>query len=205
MSPNKLFEVLSLAGRTIRARILGPAAPKAARREQHRRRPGFEALEDRWLLSALPVLPAPQFRAALHGHHHHHGHAAQHVTILTPNAGSTVSHFLTVTGQVTGKGHGWPVVLVQPELPGEPWYVQPAVTKLNPDGTFSTQVYIGNTTTPPGTQFRIVVILAKSHAQAQHSFPEGKMLKALPAGLPESQVVQVSLAGSHPHGPSGPS
>jgi len=114
------------------------------------------------------------------------------VVIETPATGDVVGRYTTVTGKIGPYTHGWPVVLVQPILAGEPWYVQPEVLKINCNGSFSTPVYIGNATTPPGTGFRIVVILVQSQAQALQLYPEGMTLTSLPTGLPTSPIVQVT-------------
>jgi hypothetical protein len=205
MSHTTLLQMLSHAGRTIRGRLIGPA-PKQSSRRQRGFRPGLEALEDRSLPSSLPILPPPQLGHPLHGHSQFarvHHHAGQHVAILSPSPDAVAGRISTLSGQITGNGHGWPVVLVQPVLAGEPWYVQPEVTAVQSNGTFSTPVYIGSATTPPHTQFRIVVILAHNHKQAHAQFPEGKMLKSLPAGLPASQTVFVFRAGSSSGGHGG--
>ena len=116
--------------------------------------------------------------------------------ILTPQAGNALGRYVTITGKLENAGHRWPVVLVQPILAGEPWYVQPEVVTVNADGTFSARIYVGNASTPPGTSFRIEVILADNHHQAHHHFLEGSTLKELPKGLVAAPVVVVTHAGA---------
>jgi hypothetical protein len=132
----------------------------------------------------------------LRAHHHHH----QSVAILTAPTSAVPGQTFTITGQVTGHGHGWPVVLVHS---GTVWTVQPAVTSLAADGSFNGSVSIGNASTPPHTQFQIVVILAQSHHQAQTMFTAGSTLTSLPANLPASPAVTVTSVGGSSGGHGG--
>jgi len=201
MSQNRLFQAIALAGKSFRRQLLGSAAPKVVRRRQHERRPALEVLEDRSLPSALPLLPVPNLGHGHHGifalTHHHHQH--QSVAILTPASGAVVGQSFTLTGQVSGHGHGWPVVLVQS---GGVWTVQAAVTTLAADGSFSDSISLGNPA--PHTQFQVVVILAHNHHQALTMFAPGTTLTSLPANLPASATVTVTTAGgSTSHGGGG--
>ncbi len=120
------------------------------------------------------------------------------VVILTPTSGDAVGRYVTITGKLENAGHRWPVVLVQPIIAGEPWYVQPAVVTVNADGTFSAQIYVGNAATPAGTSFRIKVILATNQKDATHHVAEGTTLKHLPKDLTAAPVVTVTHAAPPP-------
>jgi hypothetical protein len=110
------------------------------------------------------------------------------VTILSPKEGARVGQFEEIEGRRDAK-EGWPVVLVQPLAPGQPWWVQAAVEEVT-DGKFTANVQIGDDKTKPGTKFRLVVVLAKDREAAQ-KFEAGMTRNSLPAGLPRSEPVQV--------------
>lgn len=105
--------------------------------------------------------------------------------IVSPKEGAKVERF----GEVEGKLHtkkGWPVVLVQPLVGDEPWWVQPPVKEVE-DGAFTVAAYFGNDETTPGTKFRVVIVVAKNKAEA-HKLKAGMTLMELPA-LPRSEPV----------------
>jgi hypothetical protein len=187
MRKNRLLQVLTLTGKS----ILGAGAKQSAR-PQRTCRPALEVLEDRSLPSALPFLPTPNFGPGIvaRAHHHHH----QSVAILTPGNGAVLGTSFTLTGQVSGHGQCWPVVLVQS---GGVWTAQAAVTSLAANGSFSASVSLGNAA--PHTQFQVVVILAQNQHQALTMFAAGTTLNALPANLAASAVTTVTTAG----GPTG--
>lgn len=108
--------------------------------------------------------------------------------ILSPEEGAIVA----ADEQVQGRLHtrGFPVVLVRPLVGHEPWYVQPEVT-LAKQRRFSGQVFFGNDTTPPGTQFRVAVLVARSRKQAARRFKLGATFDALPPEIPRSPFVTV--------------
>ena len=101
----------------------------AAARPLRRFSPGIDALEDRWMPSTLEI--------------------------LSPAAGGYVDRYATLTGHVDATQVGAPLVLIQPVIDGEPWYVRPQVLDVDADGNFSTPVSFGNGSTPDGTQFRV--------------------------------------------------
>jgi hypothetical protein len=187
----KIFDMLRQFGKRVYNHSSAGGAPRRATAPRQRFSPKVEALEDRALPSSSSLFgvvhPAGHFAL-------HHGHPA--VAILTPTAGSQVGRYVTLTGQLQGHHGGWPVVLVQPILAGEPWYVQPQVLTVNPDGTFTDSIYVGNASTPAHTRFRLEVILASNQAQAQTLYAEGTTLRKLPPGVPHAQVVIVSRAGT---------
>jgi hypothetical protein len=99
-----------------------------------------------------------------------------------------------VTGRVApGK---YPVVFVRPLCPGcnYPYWIQPFVPEVGPDGLFSLNpTYFGEnnpTITPPGTEFELVIVAANSREEAR-SFLEGVRVHQLPANLPASVPVIV--------------
>lgn len=189
---------LTVLAKSINQRLRRPnwrhAATKRAARSRSFR-PALEALEDRSLPSTAPVLTGVNAAVGEVGHHHR---SAPSVVITSPTAGAAVERYVTITGQLENAGHRWPVVLVQPVLAGEPWYVQPQVLTVNADGTFTDQIYVGNASTPAGMSFRIEVILAANKHEATHRFAEGTTLKHLPKDLTASPVVVVTHASPPP-------
>src|SRR5262249_15630085 len=163
-------------------------------------RPWIETLEDRTVpstlslpnLANLSLQPQAGAAHAHHGHGGHHHHQSPSVIIVSPTNSSQSPRFAQLTGRISN-GHGsWPVVLIHPQMKGEPWYVQPQVVTVQKDGTFTTPIYVGNAKTPPGTRFDIVVVLAKNKQDAAKLFPVETMLKSLPSNLPASPTVVVS-------------
>ena len=114
--------------------------------------------------------------------------------ILKPVEGAAVTRFQEVRGRMVAT-QGWPVVAVRPLLAGEPYWIQPPVQRLADDGTFTSNVFAGNATTPDGTRFHIVVLVAPSRAEAQRRFPRGLNLRTLPADVPKSAPITVVRGG----------
>jgi hypothetical protein len=113
------------------------------------------------------------------------------VEIVSPQNGARVAQIEQVDGRLdTAKTReGWPVVLVRVDNLNE-WWVQPVDEIQN--GQFSSSTNFGNATPPPpGTKFRIVVVVAKSKSEAKRRFPAGARIGALPPDLPKSAYVTV--------------
>lgn len=108
----------------------------------------------------------------------------QPAEILTPKEGDVVSSVEEYQGRLNGTT-GWPVVVVRCQSAKEPWWVQPAVEEVE-KGQFTGRAYFGNSDTPAGTRFSVVVLLARDRNTA-HAFKAGTTMKALPAGLPRSR------------------
>ena len=71
----------------------------------------------------------------------------QRIEMISPTAGSRVTRFTTVTARVYLQDGSWPVVAVRPlqtpegdTFPGENYSIQPPVTEMADDGTFSSAV-----------------------------------------------------------------
>lgn len=115
--------------------------------------------------------------------------------ILTPKDRANVARLEDFQGRLTKKGRGWPVVLVRPLIDEEPWYVQPEVSMASGGGLFTTRLFLGDTRTPPGTQFRILILVAPSREEAQRKFKRGAAMRNLPPGLKTSEPVTVFRNG----------
>ncbi len=110
------------------------------------------------------------------------------LVIDSPKPGATVGMREELTGRLTSEG--WPVIFVQADIPGQPWWCQAPVTKV--DGrAFSTQVVFGDDYTPSGTRFRVAGIVARSREEAL-KFAVGSKNQALPEGFPRSVEVVVT-------------
>jgi len=107
--------------------------------------------------------------------------------IVSPKEGAKVSSSEEVEGKLNIEG--WPVILVQPLVEGEPWWIQGSVEELD-EGKFTTTAQFGNTETKAGTKFKIIIVVAKNQ-EAAKKFEKGKTRTALPAGLPRSAPVTV--------------
>jgi eukaryotic-like serine/threonine-protein kinase len=108
--------------------------------------------------------------------------------LLSPVENSVVSVVEQVKGCVAGEGD-WPVLLVRPLVPGEPWWIQPAVQEVV-DGTFTGRIHIGDARTPKGTQFQIVVFAAQGK-EAAAKYQDGTTAKAIPPDLKASKSIIV--------------
>jgi hypothetical protein len=109
-------------------------------------------------------------------------------TIVSPKDSSEVEESEDLEGRLSVK-EGYPVVMVRPMVPQQPWYVQGFVESVK-DGGFSTPITVGDKKTRPGTTFRLAIVVAKSRAEAA-KFKEGMTMPRLPAGLPRSNFVEV--------------
>jgi eukaryotic-like serine/threonine-protein kinase len=108
--------------------------------------------------------------------------------IENPKEGAIVGMREDLTGRF--ESEGWPVVFVQADIPGQPWWCQAPVGKLE-GKRFSTKVVFGDDFTRSGTRFRIAGVLARTREEAL-KFPLGSKSQDLPEGLPRSDVVVVT-------------
>jgi hypothetical protein len=93
-----------------------------------------------------------------------------------------------LTGRI--ESGGWPVIFVRAEIPGQPWWCQAPVAKVE-GGRFSTTVVFGDEFTPPGTTFRIGGIVTPAREEAL-KFDIGSKQQVLPQGFPQSVEVVVT-------------
>ena len=93
-----------------------------------------------------------------------------------------------LTGRI--ESEGWPVIFVQADIPGQPWWCQAAVDKVD-GGRFSTKVVFGDEFTPSGTRYRIAGIVTRTREEAL-KFNIGSKQPALPEGFPQSVEVVVT-------------
>jgi hypothetical protein len=88
------------------------------------------------------------------------------------------------------ESEGWPVIFVKAEIPGQLWWCQAPVAKVDA-GRFSTKVVFGDESTPSGTKFRIAGIVARTREDAL-KFALGSKEQSLPEGFPQSAAVVVT-------------
>jgi hypothetical protein len=105
-----------------------------------------------------------------------------------PKDGATVGTREELTGRI--ESSGWPVIFVQADIPGQPWWCQAPVEKVE-GGRFTSTVVFGDEFTPSGTRFRIVGIVTPAREDAL-KFEIGSKAQDLPAGFPQSVVVAVT-------------
>jgi serine/threonine-protein kinase len=110
------------------------------------------------------------------------------LVIETPKEGANVGMREDLTGRI--ESEGWPVIFVQALIPGQPWWCQAPVARVD-GGRFSTQVVFGDEFTPSGTRFRIAGLVARTREEAL-KFEIGSKEQALPEGLPRSAEVVVT-------------
>jgi hypothetical protein len=110
------------------------------------------------------------------------------LVIEYPKQGATVGMREELTGRI--EPEGWPVIFVQADIPGQPWWAQAPVDKLDRE-RFSTRVVFGDELTPPGTRFRIGGIVTRTREEAL-KFAIGSKHQALPEGYPHSVEVVVT-------------
>jgi hypothetical protein len=110
------------------------------------------------------------------------------LVIESPKSGATVGMREELSGRI--ESDGWPVIFIQADIPGQPWWCQAPVTTIE-GGRFTTKVVFGDEFTPPGTKFRIAGIVARSRDEA-HKFDIGFKQQALPQGFPQSVEVLVT-------------
>jgi hypothetical protein len=107
------------------------------------------------------------------------------IRIANPQAG----RLQLVTGTVNAPGI--PVVLVKPDIPNEPWWVQGQATPSGPRG-FSAKAIFGSATTLPGTKFRVIAILVD---RSKEAYATGQIIKELP-DVPMSDQLLITLVKS---------
>ena len=88
------------------------------------------------------------------------------------------------------ESEGWPVIFVQAEIPGQPWWCQAPVAKID-GGKFTAKVVFGDEFTPSGTKYRIAGIVTRNREEAL-KFDIGAKDQGLPEGFPRSAVVEVT-------------
>ena len=110
------------------------------------------------------------------------------LVIENPKPGATVGMSEDLTGRI--ESEGWPVIFVQADIPGQPWWCQAPVAKVE-GGRFSTKVVCGDELTPSGTRFRIAGIVTRTREEAL-KFNMGSKQLALPEGFPQSVEVIVT-------------
>jgi len=110
------------------------------------------------------------------------------LVIENPAPGATVGMREELTGRTDPEG--WPVIFIQAEIEGQPWWCQAPVTKLD-GGRFSAKVVFGDDDTTPGMKYRIAGIVASTREEAL-KFSLGSKYQALPEGFPQSVVVEVT-------------
>ena len=110
------------------------------------------------------------------------------LVIESPKPGATVGTKEELTGRI--ESGGWPVIFIQADIPGQPWWCQAAIAKID-GGRFSTKVVFGDEFTSPGTRFRIAGIITRTREEAL-KFDIGSKQPALPQGFPQSVEVVVT-------------
>jgi hypothetical protein len=110
------------------------------------------------------------------------------LVIESPKQGATVGMNEELSGLV--ESDGWPVIFVQADIPGQLWWCQAPVEKVD-GGRFSTKVVFGDGVTPHGTRFRIAGIVTRTRDEAR-KFAMGSNHPALPEGFPKSVEVTVA-------------
>ncbi len=109
------------------------------------------------------------------------------LVIESPQQGATVGMREDLAGRIDSEG--WPVIFVQAEIPGQPWWCQAPVGKVE-GGRFSTKVVFGDELTPRGTRFRIAGIVTRTREDAL-KFAVGTRHFSVPEGFPQSVEVVV--------------
>jgi hypothetical protein len=85
---------------------------------------------------------------------------------------------------------GWPVLFIRADIPGQPWWCQAPVARVD-GGRFRTPVVFGDERTLRGTRFRIAGIVTRTRDEAL-KFNRGSQEQALPEGFPRSVEVVVT-------------
>jgi serine/threonine-protein kinase len=109
------------------------------------------------------------------------------LVIENPKEGATVSMREELTGRI--ESEGWPVIFVKADIPGQPWWCQAPVEKVE-GGKFSTKVIFGDDFTPQGTRFKVAGIVTSTREEAL-KFAMGSNHLALPDGFPQSVAITV--------------
>jgi hypothetical protein len=110
------------------------------------------------------------------------------LVIESPGQGAMVDMREELTGRL--ESEGWPVIFVQADIPGQPWWCQAPVAKVD-GGRFTTKVVFGDEFTPQGTRFRITGIVTPTREEAL-KFDIGSKHLAPPEGFPQSVEVVVT-------------
>ena len=93
-----------------------------------------------------------------------------------------------LTGRI--ESEGWPVIFVQPDIPGQPWWCQAPVANID-GGKFTAKVVFGDEFTPSGTKFRIASIVGRTRVKALKFDIDSQELRLL-EGFPQLGVVVVT-------------
>jgi eukaryotic-like serine/threonine-protein kinase len=110
------------------------------------------------------------------------------LVIESPKEGATVGMREELTGRI--ESEGWPVIFVQADIPGQLWWCQAPVEKVE-GRKFSTKVVFGDDFTPHRTRFRIAGIVTRTREEAL-KFAMGSNHPALPEGFPQSVEIFVT-------------
>jgi hypothetical protein len=110
------------------------------------------------------------------------------LAIESPKPDAMVSMREDVKGRI--ESAGWPVIFVQADMPGQPWWCQASVARID-GGSFIAKAVFGDDLTPSGMRFRIAAIIAPTR-EAAMKFTIGTQLDALPDGFPQSAEVVVT-------------
>jgi eukaryotic-like serine/threonine-protein kinase len=118
------------------------------------------------------------------------GASARQLSLMieSPQNGATVGMREILIGRM--QSDGWPMIFVQADIPGQPWWCQSPVTSVE-HGGFRSEVVFGDEQTPHGMQFRVVAVVAPTR-EAAHNFKLGAKHLVLPNGLPHTTEVVVS-------------
>lgn len=114
------------------------------------------------------------------------------VEITSPEDDSEVTSPTDLIGTVGPNQH--PVALIRGAGKEANWIVQSKITTED-DGSFKCRLGLGTKSTPDGTRFRIVVLTFDS-AQLAAKLKPGTALKQLPAGVPATDELTVTLSQS---------
>ncbi len=110
------------------------------------------------------------------------------LVIESPMPGARVGMREELTGRL--ESEGWSVIFVQADIPGQVWWCQAPVAKME-GGRFTTTVVFGDEFTPSGTRFKIAGIVTRTREDAL-KFDMGAKDQTLPQGFPQSDVVIVT-------------
>lgn len=104
------------------------------------------------------------------------------IRISNPQAG----RLQLVTGTLSAPG--LPVILVKPDLPNEPWWVQGQAVPAGQRG-FSAKAVFGSAGTLPGTKFRVIAVLTDPKVER---YVTGQVIEELPV-VPMSDQLLITL------------
>ncbi len=109
------------------------------------------------------------------------------LTITKPQGNSVVERVTQVVFETTLPGV--PLVLVSPDGEAAEWWVQP-LTQPTSSGRYVVAAHFGNSTTPQGTPFHLMVLMVPSDRDAK-LMAEQQVFKQLPTGLAMSKPIRV--------------